>query len=284
MPTSPTQGIGVLSSISFGGTALAAAFQKGLGRDVPMNVKDNRGYDAKALNEALQALNNDVKLGLIVTVGGLVVAQEAAKETGATLPFISLVGGTPGMFPSLGQGYFRGGVSLETFAQNPHRIAHLASLGIPENKICLLSNPNSYMAAAETAAWTSAARGPVIKAGGTRKGSPNSTTTYRTAFEKIAQAGMIGVVVSADPFFKETMDELIDVANEWIGQGKGRRICYPLHDYENPAGRCKPAPGYTLHGPMLEEAYESLGRMAAAFLAGQPIGLETLGLSPPRDQ
>jgi len=284
MQTSPTQGIGVLSSISFGGTALAAAFRKGLGRDVPMNVKDNRGYDAKSLNEALQALNNDVELGLIVTVGGLVVAQEAAKETGATLPFISLVGGTPGIFPSLGQGYFRGGVSLETFAQNPHRVAHLATLGVPESKICLLSNPNSYMAAAETAAWMSGGRGPVIKAGGTSKGSSNSTTTYRPAFAEIAKTGMVGVVVSADPFFKETMDELIDAANGWITQGKGRRICYPLLDYENPTGKCKPAPGYTLHGPILEEAYELLGRMAADFLASRPIGLETFGLSAPRDR
>jgi len=95
---------------------------------------------------------------------------------------------------------------------------------------------------------------------------------------------MVGVVVSADPFFKETMDELIDAANGWITQGKGRRICYPLLDYENPTGKCKPAPGYTLHGPILEEAYELLGRMAADFLASRPIGLETFGLSAPRDR
>ena len=65
MPASPTQGIGVLSSISFSGTGLADAFLKGLGREVYLNVKDNRGYDAKSLNEALQALNNDIRIGLI---------------------------------------------------------------------------------------------------------------------------------------------------------------------------------------------------------------------------
>ena len=79
-------------------------------------------------------------------------------------------------------------------------------------------------------------------------------------------------------------EELIDAANRWIAQGKGRRISYPLHEYENPAGKCKPAPGYTLHGPVLEEAYEALGRMAADFLADQPIRLQTLGLSAPRDR
>jgi hypothetical protein len=284
MPASPTQGIGVLSSISFSGTGLADAFLKGLGREVYLNVKDNRGYDAKSLNEALQALNNDIKIGLIVTAGGLVVAQEAGKDTGATLPFISLVGGTPGPFPSRGQGYFRGGVSLESFGENPHRIAHLAGLGIPESKICLLSNPNSSMAAAETAAWMAGGRGPVIKAGSVSKGSGNSAATYRPAFADIEKAGMMGVVVSADPFFQETMEELIDAANSWIAQGKGRRICYPLREYENPAGRCKPAPGYTLHGPALEDAYEALGRMAADFLAGQPIRLQALGLSAPHDR
>src|ERR1043165_3877085 len=108
-----TQGIGVLSSISFNGTRLASAFQKGLSNPgIYINVQDNRGYDPKSLHHAVQLLNNDVKVGLVT-------AQEASKNTGATLPFISLVGGTPGHFPSPGQGYFRGGVSLETFAHNP---------------------------------------------------------------------------------------------------------------------------------------------------------------------
>ena len=41
---------------------------------------------------------------------------------------------------------------------------------------------------------------------------------------------------------------------------------------------------WKLHGPVLEEAYEALGRMAADFLADQPIRLQTLGLSAPRDR
>jgi hypothetical protein len=285
MPMSVTQGIGVLSSISFSGTRLADAFQKGLGsRETYINVQDNRGYDPQSLNHGVHTLNNDVKVGLIVTAGGLVSAQVAARKTGATLPFISLVGGTPGAFPSPGQGYFRGGVSLETFAHNPHRVAHLKALGIPENEVCLLSNPNSYMAAAETAAWVSSGRGPVITAGAsTGLGASNSTATYRPAFAAIAAANMMAVVVSADPFFKETMDELIDAANSWIAGGQGRRICYPLHDYMNAAGRCKPTPGHTLHGPVLEDAYELLGKTAAAFLAGQPTTLRALAIGAAHD-
>jgi hypothetical protein len=285
MATSVTQGIGVLSSISFSGTKLADAFEKGLGGSgTYFNVQDNRGYDPQSLNTAVQVLNNDLKVGLIVTVGGLVTAQAAARNTGATLPFISLIGGTPGVFPSPGQGYFRGGVSLETFAHNPHRVAHLRSLGIPESKVCLLSNPNSHMAAAETAAWVSKGRGPVITAGASAGlGTFNSAATYRPAFAAIAAENMMAVVVSADPFFKETMDELIDAANDWIAGGKDRRVCYPLHDYANASGKCKPAPGHTLHGPILEEAYESLGQMAARCLAGQPTTLQALQISTAHD-
>jgi hypothetical protein len=283
--TLPTQGIGVLSSISFSGTKLADAFHSGLCRpEIYVTIKDNCGYHPQSLHKGLHALNNDVHVGLIVTAGGLVVAQEAAKATGATLPFISLIGGTPGAFPSMGQGYFRGGVSLETFAHNPHRVAHLRGLGIPEDRICLLSNPNSFMAPAEMGAWVAAGRGPVISAGASPgMGSVNSAATYAPAFAAIEAANMQAVVVSADPFFKETMEDLIDVANRWLAGGKGRRIVYPLHDYENPAGKCRPSAGHTLHGPDLYEAYELLGQIAAAFLAGQPTSLQTLRISAARD-
>jgi hypothetical protein len=280
---SPKQGIGVLSSIAFTGTGLEAAFRKGLGAGVHMTVKDRCGYEPRALHNAVQALNNDIELGLIATVGGLIVAQAAASATGATLPYISLVGGTPGAFPSPGQGYFRGGVSLETFAHNPHRVAYLrAQHGIPENKVCLLSNPNSYMSGVETAAWVAAGRGPVIAAGaGNGAGTANDVQTYRPAFAKIEAAGMQAVVVSADPYFKDSMDELIAVANAWMAGGKGRRVCYPLNDYAT--GKVKPAPGHTLHGPDLEDAYEVLGNMAANFLASRPTMLQIVGISAARD-
>jgi len=283
MPMSPTQGIGVLSSIPFAGTKLAAAFDKGFGRaGIYANIKDNCGYDAASLQAAVQALNNDIKIGLIVTVGGLIAAQEAARSTGATLPFISLIGGTPGNFK--GGGYFRGGVSLESFAHNPHRIAHLKSLKIPEEKICLLSNPNSFMSPLERTAWQAAPRGGVFDAGGTAgAGSPNSTATYKAAFGKISAAGMMAVVVSADPFFQATMDDLINEANQWIKAGQGRRICYPLHDYANPSGKCQPIAGHTLYGPDLMEAYALLGQMAAKFLAGQATTLQSYGPGSPQD-
>lgn len=285
MAAAVTQGIGVLSSISFDGTNLAGAFLKGLGNPrIYVNIQDNLGYSPKSLHNGIQTLNNDTNVGLIVTAGGLVSAQEAAKATGATLPFISLVGGTPGHFPSPGQGYFRGGVSLETFAHNPHRVSHLKRLGIPEDKVCLLSNPNSHMAPAETAAWVSKGRGPVFTAGASAGlGTSNSATTYRPAFAAIAAADMQAVVVSADPFFKETMEDLIEAANDWLSSGRDRRICYPLHDYANASGRCKPTRGHTLHGPILEEAYELLGKTAADFLAGKPTTLQTIGISNAHD-
>jgi len=280
---SPKQGIGVLSSIAFSGTRLEAAFQQGVGTGVHVTVRDRCGYDSRALHNAVQALNNDIELGLIATVGGLIVAQAAASNTGATLPFISLVGGTPGAFPSPGQGYFRGGVSLETFAHNPHRVAYLrAQHGIAESKICLLSNPNSYMAGVETAAWAAAGRGPVITAGAIKgPGTANDAQTYGPAFRQIDAAGMQAVVVSADPYFKDTMDELITVANAWMAGGKGRRVCYPLNDYAT--GKVKPTAGHTLHGPDLEDAYELLGTTAANFLASRATTLQIVAISAARD-
>ena len=45
MPAAVTQGIGVLSSISFDGTKLADAFKKGLGNpQIYITVQDNRSY------------------------------------------------------------------------------------------------------------------------------------------------------------------------------------------------------------------------------------------------
>jgi hypothetical protein len=157
-------------------------------------------------------------------------------------------------------------------------------LGIPEDRICLLSNPNSFMAPTEMAAWVATGRGPVISAGASPgMGPTNSAATYAPAFAAIEAANMQAVVVSADPFFKDTMDELIDAANRWLAGGEGRRIVYPLHDYQNSAGKCKPSPGHTLHGPDLRDAYEELGRTAAAFLAGQATGLQVIRISAARD-
>ena len=56
MPAAVTQGIGVLSSISFAGTKLASAFQKGLGNPrTYINVQDNLGLYLQR-NNPLQAI------------------------------------------------------------------------------------------------------------------------------------------------------------------------------------------------------------------------------------
>jgi hypothetical protein len=114
-------------------------------------------------------------------------------------------------------------------------------------------------------------------------GSVNSTATYAPAFAAIEAAHMQAVVVSADPFFKDTMDHLIDAANRWLTGGKGRRIVYPLHDYENTAGKCKPVAGHTVHGPDLGDAHEELGKIAAEFLADRPTSLRISRISAARD-
>ncbi len=60
--------------------------------------------------------------------------------------------------------------------------------------------------------------------------------------------------MSADPFFQETMDELVPEANK-----SGIHVIYPLQDYKNAWE--PPTPGYaTLQGPDLLEAYSQLAK------------------------
>jgi hypothetical protein len=81
-------------------------------------------------------------------------------------------------------------------------------------------------------------------------------------------ASVKAIVMSADPFFQDTMDELIDAAN-----GTGRYICYPLQAYENTGGTHLPTHGKaTLFGPSLVGAYKLLGQLASIVLnTGAPV-------------
>jgi hypothetical protein len=67
---------------------------------------------------------------------------------------------------------------------------------------------------------------------------------------------MKAIVVSADPFFTETMNKLVDAANR-----TGEHVCCPLQDYSD----APPAPTAgktTLFGPSLKSSYKLLGRLA----------------------
>jgi hypothetical protein len=280
--------VAVVSSITFHGTALESEFIAGarIGRDRLHHEDDSNGtYNRQKLAKAIHRFNKDDSIGLIVAVGGLGSAMEALSN--ATKPWIALIGGTPGSFPDSPSKHFRGAVSLEAYVHNDDRISHLtAAHGIPLSQICLLYNPNSACSVSELCAWEALGGAHSVAAGRNDGSGENDSTTYGSAFDAIA-GSVRAVMISADPFFQNTKDQLIDAANDWVNAaGTSRRVCYPLRDYAN--GRAtahQPQAGHcTLHGPKLEDAYRRLGQMAAEVLSGTSSPVVTLPIGRPEDR
>jgi hypothetical protein len=217
-------------------------------------------YKRAKLKAKIEQFNTDSQIGLIVMVGGL-VAYEAANSGLATKPFLALLGVTP---LDDGSQCF-GGVSLDSSRSNPDRINDLvANNGFAASEIGLFQNPNSAMQAQEEQAWTGAR--PVVKCSVDANGDVNPAT-YPADMAQFP-ATVKAIVISADPFFQETMEELIGAAN-----GTGKYICYPLQAYENTGGTNLPTPGKTtLFGPSLVGAYKLLGQLASIALnTGEPV-------------
>jgi hypothetical protein len=276
-----SQSIGIVTSITFSGTQLETSFKRGLNMpNVPITILPLKpSYDNVALSGAVTTFNSD-GTGLIVTVGGLVSA--IAAQVGAHKPWICLVGGTPGSFPQSPGGNFYGGISLESYEHHGAHVNHQHSgHNIQVQDICLLNNPASTMAPTELQKWNALGAAPPVPAGW--NGKRNDAATYPGAFARIPP-NVRAVVVSADPFFQQTMDDLIDAANNW--SAPARRVSYPLQSYANVGGHTQPLPQHhTLQGPDLEQAYQDLGAKAAAILAnGLPSTLDRMGPGTPHDR
>jgi hypothetical protein len=108
------QGIGVVSSIGFSGTGFENQFLQGA--NVAAVQSSEGDYDRYRMANAVQHYNDDPAIGLIVSVGGLSTAMEVLAN--ATKPWIALIGGAPGTFPSSQLTFFRGAVSLESYTYN----------------------------------------------------------------------------------------------------------------------------------------------------------------------
>jgi hypothetical protein len=255
-----TQGIGVISTITFTGTSLEDNFKRGV-RDgnsphAPVhyaNPQENQGYVDRALGDAVGVLNNDGKVGVIVTVGG--VASAIAAKNNATKPFLSVFGATPD-FDGTVTGWFWGGINLDTIQHNPERLDHLCrKLHITPQQVCLLSNPDHVIwRRAEVAAWTG---GRIIDA--------RDPSTFANAFSNFNQDGNLqAMIVSGAPSFQAHKDELITEANQ-----SNKHVCYPFQIYANQGqGRSAPKVGHhTLHGPKLATAYYELGKKVGKVLA-----------------
>jgi hypothetical protein len=245
-----TLGIGVISTIKVP-QPLRTAFKKGVNNaNVVIKVEHAVSYNKNKLERKIKQFNADSDIGLIVTVGGL-IAFEAANAF-ATKPFISLVG----VAPSPSANCF-GGVTLESYQSNPKRIDYLVKQkGFSAGQIGLFYNPNSAMSGAETAAW-SGAKPPIP--GGVDTAGDNDPTTFPADFAKIPTA-ITAVVVSADPFFQESKDQLVAAADN-----SNKYLCYPLQDYAGASPQ--PTSGKTtLFGPALADPFTLLGQRAALVL------------------
>jgi hypothetical protein len=256
-------GIGILSTVPYTGTAYATAFDQGFNMaNVPYRkVQDNCGYDANSLNTALQNLIGDGSVTLIVAVGGL--ATEVAA-TNSSKDYISLVGTAPA---SPGA-HSKGRVSLGSVGYNQQRRTHLHNnpFNIPFDQHCLLSNDNSAMSGDER----SNSGGGGIRWGQVQPIQIGKSDTpqhrqqkYANAFNQVGSS-MRAVIISADPYFKFTSNELVTAADTWVTvAGTTRRVCYPFQEYGNDSPTANKT---SLCGPSIVQGYNYVGQLAAHTL------------------
>jgi hypothetical protein len=261
--TAIAQGIGIVSSIGYD-AKMTAAFNAGLS---PLNptqtVLDKLKFKTQNIQLAIQQLNADTSIGLIVTFGGNFTSNVAKQY--ATKPFISLVGGLLPNTPPPPTGQFAGAVSLESWGTDAARIVDLVQVKpkVNESDIWLLYDPRASMTPTELDNWPAAAGGSMPATNGIY-----APTTFGLDFANIPTTAK-AVVISAAPYFLQQREDLIKAAN-----ASGFYICYPLLRYRNTGGTNQPTPDKaTLYGPDLCEgatsAYELMGLMANAILSGQ---------------
>jgi hypothetical protein len=127
-----TRRIGIVSSIPYQGTPLETAFISGVNdRSVGYTILPPvPSYDFQSLLNAITTLDGEssgVPIQLIVTIGGMIVADAALRNV-TQKPFLSIVGGVSAGFPTTSQGFFFGGINLQSFGNNERRADFISSL------------------------------------------------------------------------------------------------------------------------------------------------------------
>jgi hypothetical protein len=267
--------IGVVSSIKFTGQTLQQNLESAVSNATFAPAKDQQGYkegDLTKLNKAVKDFNDR---DLIVTVGGFVAYTAAVNN--ATTNFMSLTGGIPTSPPS----NYKGGVSLESINTDPMIFNFLTTqnpIQLPPHnflptEIGLFYNRNAQMDwstnPTEVNAWNSLVGGATNQAfSGGRDGHGNndkSQYAHDLAAITAANPNIKALAISADPYFQDTMEDLIQACNTWIAAGALRYVCYPLQDYNN--SHTKPTKGNSaLYGPDLDAAYQQLGQRVNLYL------------------
>jgi hypothetical protein len=204
----------VVSVIPFAGTQLETSFKTGLG-SYPVTYKppmDNLGYNTNTLKAAVQQAGGDGAT-LVVTMGGLIAAI-AAKQAGTTIPFISLAGGTTSFYSGPTRN-FKGGLNLNALGNDATYNSYLENLrNITQSQIGLLYNPNSGISSVEPNIYPSSQPAAIDQST-----SPTvASGLYTTAFGRFSSS-VKAVIVSPDPFFAQTAQQLVAAANSssfWI--------------------------------------------------------------------
>jgi hypothetical protein len=251
--------IGVVSSFDCR-PDLSGGFEAGISRSYGSAIAPKYPDGSGPPSAAYDTLDDQVKYynlngyDLIVTVGG-VIAYDSANRI-SSKPFFSLLGATPENPCNL----FQGGVNLQMYSTHDARIKHLVKdLGYNKTEIYLLFNENSKTKDDEKGKWN----GGSPKQGTTH--GHNDTTKYHSTFQGIS--GKAAVVLSADPFFYSTREDVIREANTWVRNGQ-RHVIYPLKEYANKDGTNKPDDTVSiLHGPSLYDGYFALGQLVGSYLS-----------------
>jgi hypothetical protein len=265
--TNPTN-VCVVSVIPLAGTQLETSFKAGLG-SFPITYKppmDNLGYNTNTLKAAVQQAGAD-NATLVVTIGGLIAAI-AAKQASTTIPFISLAGGTINFYSAPTKN-FKGGLNLNALGNDATYISFLKNLlSTTQNKISLLYNPNSGIASMESNVYPSPQSAAIDQST-----SPTAAAgIYATAFSQFPSS-VKAVVISPDPFFAQTAQQLVAAANSspfWI--------LYPSSVYLNYSPtHC------TIYPPanVLSALCQTMGNIAVTVASGQTANYTIIPLGTP---
>ena len=244
----------VFSSIHINGD-LRQAFISGANNQTPV-WDDGLDYDDLA-NEMQPYDKSDF---VIATAGGSILF-EAAKSTLKSARFVSVLGTSP----TSNVGNCFGGVNLQSLDANSKRVDYLVSNGCTRANIGLFCNPKSAMNQAEEKNWNSIPGVFHPPAHGGNTGNKNDSTHYDKDLAAL-DPKIHTLIISADPFFQDTKEELIKALNHWLKADSKRRVCYPLEDYKNVSGTPPTNKKSYWYGPALKEVYNLLGNSAAAAL------------------
>lgn len=273
LSTLASRKIGLLSSIDLD-SYLQDAFQSGVGSDVKVKDKQLKtGYNQNDINTNKKLLKN---CAVIATAGGVVVFTAIAKQSD-TQTFVCLVGDQP---VTTGTNC-RGGVTIHSWKSNGARVQYLTGTkGFSLSQIALYCNQNSDMNANEEADWNTktSSTSRIIHFSGANTGTKaNDSTAFATDFSSIPST-IKAIVISADPFFLQSMNSLMQAVYNWLSPDSTRFVVYPLQDYYNVGTPQPPSGQATFYGPDLVNAYKSLGSQARyVFDTGADAGFNSIG-------